>query len=1007
MKILRLRFKNIQSLKGEQELDFTDAPFTESGLFAITGPTGAGKSTILDVITLALFSKIPRFDGKITHTEIEKIGSVMTHFTEDAYAEIDYQCKEYFYRSTWSISKNSKGKLKEYSMTLAVFDDIIMKTGTYLGEKKSSVPAENERIIGLNYEQFVRSILLSQGEFAKFLKSDEKERAKLLEDITGSQIYRTIGKAVFEKAKIKRDEIVNIKQQVDNILTLTEQQIEEKKQSISNNKQAITSYIATIQESTSILNKVEKKHQLQTKFENLMIEKKSITDKSDLFKPYEAKWKRHQKLDSHRSDITLLKDEQMRLENLHKAKTNLLQKIDHQQKIIKERLQNISIFIKQEVNKDNYALILKKFEQIILKLEQSIKELTADGIKLRTRLNNLVSNHHNEYATTITSIKTTDEQLQYFKTSLKKYELKTFSNDDDFTLKSNIAGHRSKLDILKEKYNDATKKEEALEEIKRLHVEIDQSSTSKISLDSDLKILNTLLDSLTNTIKDLNKKKEEQFKINSFEEHRNELIDGEPCPLCGATHHPYAHEKVLIEIGTIELELHQKTEMYNSKRSEQTKLISQIAVINERIKLKSNLIENEKLNIENIIHKWKIKENETFSSQRIKDNITILNSELETFIQEENDRSNKKFLFECLGILEEISDIASQYKKSKAEKDQLYIGIDIAKDVANHENKYNEENESLRAFVATAKSNSDVESELINTIQKRSQVLMPALSLLGYANIEEAQKDIIDDVSLQEIVSKKEFLSKSITENDTSISNITLELADINIPENTETDLVKIKEKINHLSIEKDQLLTTNGATENELKRDQENKTSITLILTTLKTKEEESKKWFIMDQLIGDATGNKFSKYAQNLSLKHLLLLANKRLAKLTDRYLLSPSEGDTDLTVLDLYQGSFKRSVKTLSGGESFMVSLALALSLSDMASKNVKLESLFIDEGFGSLDAETLETAIETLERLQSESNRMIGIISHVESLKERITTQIKVKKSNQGYSILDVT
>ena len=116
-------------------------------------------------------------------------------------------------------------------MTLAPLPD-----GTYLDLKNSDVPAANERIIGLNYEQFIRSILLSQGEFAKFLKSDEKERAKLLEDITGSQIYRTIGKAVYEKAKEKREEIQVLKQQISAIPTLSEDEVKEKNAIILNNK---------------------------------------------------------------------------------------------------------------------------------------------------------------------------------------------------------------------------------------------------------------------------------------------------------------------------------------------------------------------------------------------------------------------------------------------------------------------------------------------------------------------------------------------------------------------------------------------------------------------------------------------------------------------------------------------------------------------------------------------------------------------------------------------------
>jgi exonuclease SbcC len=162
------------------------------------------------------------------------------------------------------------------------------------------------------------------------------------------------------------------------------------------------------------------------------------------------------------------------------------------------------------------------------------------------------------------------------------------------------------------------------------------------------------------------------------------------------------------------------------------------------------------------------------------------------------------------------------------------------------------------------------------------------------------------------------------------------------------------------------------------------------------------------MNELIGDKTGKKFNDFAQDLSLQHLLSMANQRLLKLTDRYQLdrpTNDEGD-DLVAVDFHMGNERRSVRTLSGGETFVVSLALALALSDMASKNVRINSLFIDEGFGTLDPETLDQTLDTLERLQAESNKTIGIISHVEALKERIQTQIKLSKNGQGYSSLEV-
>jgi exonuclease SbcC len=163
-------------------------------------------------------------------------------------------------------------------------------------------------------------------------------------------------------------------------------------------------------------------------------------------------------------------------------------------------------------------------------------------------------------------------------------------------------------------------------------------------------------------------------------------------------------------------------------------------------------------------------------------------------------------------------------------------------------------------------------------------------------------------------------------------------------------------------------------------------------------------RKYELLNQLIGDAAGKNFANFAQELTMQHIVILANRRLSGLTDRYQLvvPTNDGRTDLYIRDLYLGGTERSVKTLSGGETFILSLALALSLSDLASKNVRLDSLFIDEGFGTLDNDTLDVVISTLEKLQEENAKTIGIISHVESLKERIVSQIRLIRDTSGIS-----
>jgi exonuclease SbcC len=187
---------------------------------------------------------------------------------------------------------------------------------------------------------------------------------------------------------------------------------------------------------------------------------------------------------------------------------------------------------------------------------------------------------------------------------------------------------------------------------------------------------------------------------------------------------------------------------------------------------------------------------------------------------------------------------------------------------------------------------------------------------------------------------------------------------------------------------------------------DAENKVQHQGILKQLGQMEQEEKIYNILNNYIGDAKGNKFNNIVQRITMRHLFGLANIRLETLMDRYQLEVgSEEDEDsIWVVDTHMGDEWRTIDSVSGGERFVISLALALALSDMASQNVRIDSMFIDEGFGTLSPDDLYNAIAMLERMQVEGDKLVGIISHVESLKERIGTQILVEKLQNGESML---
>ncbi len=197
------------------------------------------------------------------------------------------------------------------------------------------------------------------------------------------------------------------------------------------------------------------------------------------------------------------------------------------------------------------------------------------------------------------------------------------------------------------------------------------------------------------------------------------------------------------------------------------------------------------------------------------------------------------------------------------------------------------------------------------------------------------------------------------------------------------------------------------GAHRALLANDDQLRTQQQALMAQITHQTAESDLWQRLDGLIGSAKGDKFRKFAQGLTLDHLLQLANQHLARLHGRYLLRrKSTGELELEIVDAWQGDAARDTRTLSGGEGFLVSLALALALSDLVSHKTSIDSLFLDEGFGSLDGDTLEIALTALDSLNA-SGKMIGIISHVEALKERIPAQIRVEKGGGiGHSRLVV-
>jgi DNA repair protein SbcC/Rad50 len=386
MKILKLLFKNINSLKDEHVIDFTHEPLANAGLFLIAGPTGSGKSTILDVITLALYNEIPRF-GTISKNNIISLGSIITHHTKEAYAEVHYQSNNRVYASKWSLAKNRNDNFNDYHMELWDLTD-----QKVLDYKKGEIPDANAAIIGLNYNQFVKSILLSQGEFAQFLKASHAERSELLEKITGTEIYRRLGKAAFDKHKLYKEKLDAERSQLQLLSLLTQDEIISIQEQIVQIDAKVKIEADRLNELNEIKASKESYDKLMLLQNQLVTEINASNAQVEAFKNEEVKMHKYESLASVQSDLALYNDLNVRKNKLLQSSTLFLDTIvnlNNQKQLI---FGKVNTLINENVSIQNFNAKINAFENKILAIDDELQRLKLEGSNVRKDIAHLVAN---------------------------------------------------------------------------------------------------------------------------------------------------------------------------------------------------------------------------------------------------------------------------------------------------------------------------------------------------------------------------------------------------------------------------------------------------------------------------------------------------------------------------------------------------------------------------------------------------------------------------------------
>src|SRR5690554_4569479 len=1101
MKILSIRLKNINALKGEWKIDFTKEPFNGSGLFAITGPTGAGKTTLLDAICLALYSRTPRMSS-ISQNSNE----LMTRHTSDCLVEVEFAVKDQSYRAFWSQRRargKADGALQAAKTELAYLGGPL--DGRIITDRLNEKPKEVEQLTGLDFQRFTQSMMLAQGGFAAFLEANANDRADLLEQLTGTEIYGDISKKVYEIQKEQKHELDLLSSRADGLQLLSAEELEQKKAEFSQIKQAQAqqkthendlqrlaahAHAALLLADFNILQNTEKA--VQDSHKNLQTMHAQEQQQSQQVEQYS--WLYYQYAQQH-------------LDNIN---NQLLSAINEEEKLQAERQQTPQHAQLAELLSGwrNQFYSFEKLHTDIKKEEAKQLELLTQSKQLNAELNGQQSALKQQEEAILPLIVDLEKQQNTLEQILEQRAYKDWQQQlTDLYEQSRYYQSLSYIYTAEHKHqHKQTVQQQRLGELK-------QEITAQEKLCDALRIEYKNLD---DQVKDKERLLLQEQRIASLEQHRAQLQADEACPLCGSHEHPAISAYQALNVSQTQQSLADKqaerealeakgkacTAQLQRLQAEQELLTKQQTDLNNEqqtlqadktafltsLGLATNLTEedfnaaqqhyqqelealNKRLSAidqaqkalkqsesnyskaEQEIQSTKHliarhKQNIEYQAQQqinVAERISALKTELKTQQQQLNEQlvnlgyalpenpqqwlqerqaealqwqTNTNKLAE-LALL--INKLTSQQKQAEQ---QLQTAQQRWQKLAANEGQTCPLIENPeQALVAAGQQLQECEHNLaqtrgqIHSLKQRLEQAKTAyeeqqtrwqaqLEQSHFADQEAFLQALLPATEAQQLQALQKEIETSLQNANTLLKAATDSIQKLSEQPLTELSSVELNQQREEIDTQLSELNRQFGTLENTLKTDENNRQTQQTLLASIEKQRTHYDQWLQLDSLIGSATGSKYRKFVQGLTLDHLISLANQQLAILHNRYQLSRREqGELEIEIVDTWQNDTRRDTRTLSGGESFLVSLALALALSELVSQKTRIDSLFLDEGFGTLDNETLEMALNALDNLNAEG-KTIGIISHVEALKERIPVQIKVSKNaGMGYSTLE--
>ena len=951
MKILAIRLKNLTSIEGMVEVDFTAEPLHSAGIFAISGPTGAGKSTLLDALCLALYDKAPRFATSVESVNLADVGdnqinqsdvrNLLRRGTSDGYAEVDFLGIDgRRYRSRWSVRRTRNkisGSLQPQTMEVKELDTEKEFQGT-----KKELLIQLVELVGLTYEQFTRTVLLAQNDFATFLKSKGAAKAELLEKLTGTGVYSRISQEVYARNKAAQEEVTLIQNRMNVIELMPEEELlalQKEKELLAEKRVTGIKLLAEQNEQLNVVRSLKmqedlwkkKQQEEQEEQARLKMLQGALASQEEGLVHFKAQWEAIQ------PDLKKARQLDIQIQSQQDSYTQSKQMLQSANKQVSEQEQKMRMATEQlQVSYSSLNRLLNHVGiEEALQLEQVEEILRQEADKLTAGINT-----NEERLLRLNSFGyplLTEEQVKLQKELTRQQNIRQLTETQTKTKAEIERLEKETTDCLKQ----LTEQETALKVTQRLY------ENARMAVGKDVKAL------------------------------RQQLQEGEACPVCGSTAHPYHQEQEVVDTLFRSIEQEYNAAVANCQQ------INNRSIVLQRDWTHQKMVDGQIGEQLAALYKAGI---DAGNEEQIQHRLTELAKRILEYRNlyaewQRSDEEIKKMRAHCEALRENVSLCRLAMQKVSSAKEQLLL---------------------LQNTASAEQKRFEVIEKALNVLrQERSQLLKGKSADEAEAVVAKREKEL--NLALEKARKEVEAVHNRLSGLQGEMKQITLAIGElqeqykkIESPE----QLPEIIKKQQEENLNTERALSTMEA---RLLQQAKNKLTVEQIVKELAEKQTIAERWAKLNKLIGSADGAKFKVIAQSYTLNLLLLHANKHLSYLSKRYKLQQVPDTLALQVIDCDMCDEIRTVYSLSGGESFLISLALALGLSSLSSNNLKVESLFIDEGFGSLDAESLRTAMEALEQLQMQG-RKIGVISHVQEMSERISVQVQVHKKVNGKSVL---